>query len=876
MEQSKYLPLYLKHRPQALGELVGQSSVVKTLTNAIENKRIAHAYLFTGPRGTGKTSSARILAKSLNCEKGPTVTPCLTCVSCVEVKDSSSPSVFEIDAASNNSVDDARLIIERAPLVAQGGKFKLYIVDECHMLTKEAFNALLKTIEEPPPGVIFILATTEEHKVPPTILSRCQRLMFRLVNLDELSLHLKEVAKKESIEIEQDALELITRRSGGGLRDALGLLDQASLLARPGEPVSQKDLLVLLGALDEDVLLSISKGILERNGQEVLDATTGLVMQGREPALIAQELAKHFLNLTKASYIASGSGSGQTGRFVLGSTEYLEGLIEQAKSFERVELTQMVETLDELEQSLKRSTQPSMSLEIALLSLCHRHDIASVKQLEARINQLEEMIEEGGAGLARPQTAQARPGSQAPPQGREVLPHHKPGSGSEVLPHHKSTASEVLPHHKQGGEVLPHHKQNADVAPRNQAPAAPSSEVLPHHQSPANQPSAEAPLTSADSEASRSMVQQPSQPAPVDSPAAQIVENAHAKSGQGSEMEREITPDQPTQSIVQSNQSPSESFEKSDADEDDDSSDVVVSSVQTLPALPPAPALIYGDDSDEEEDEAPGPPDSTEDDYLQDPGAAYPQATPQSDRSPASPQQPEPAQQTNTEPRAASASSSTGASAPTEGDLTPAQLERLWSDLLDALHKRSIPAYSLVSMHAFPLRFEAKTLTLGVNREFFQKSIENKTNNIVVAYKDLCNEEIRIVVKVVADAPSPGDTPAKKPSSSGDRGMETSQMQRAPESRAEAADNRTGSSRPETSESSRPATATISRPEASASASTQKRETAPQNLDYKKPLPHTPPTESEPGASSSSDSIDSSKLKEAYKIFEGPGSRLIS
>ncbi|MBX9693699.1 MAG: DNA polymerase III subunit gamma/tau, partial [Cyanobacteria bacterium] len=158
---TKYQPLYLKHRPQSLKQLVGQQSVVTTLRNALENDRLAHAYLFTGPRGTGKTSSARILAKSINCDKGPTVDPCLECASCQEVRDSTSTSVFEIDAASNNSVDDARTIIERAPLVAAGGRKKLYIIDECHMLTKEAFNALLKTIEEPPPNVIFILATTE-------------------------------------------------------------------------------------------------------------------------------------------------------------------------------------------------------------------------------------------------------------------------------------------------------------------------------------------------------------------------------------------------------------------------------------------------------------------------------------------------------------------------------------------------------------------------------------------------------------------------------------------------------------------------------------------------------------------------------------------
>ncbi len=854
MEQSKYLPLYLKHRPQALGELVGQSSVVKTLTNAIENKRIAHAYLFTGPRGTGKTSSARILAKSLNCEHGPTPTPCLTCVSCVEVKESSSPSVFEIDAASNNSVDDARMIIERAPLVAQGGKFKLYIVDECHMLTKEAFNALLKTIEEPPPGVIFILATTEEHKVPPTILSRCQRLMFRLVNLEELSAHLKEVAKKENIEIEQDALDLITRRSGGGLRDALGLLDQASLLARPGEPVSQKDLLVLLGALDEDVLLTISKGILERSGQAVLDAITGLVMQGREPALIAQELAKHFLNLTKASYVNQGGG-GETGRFVLGSTQYLEGLIEQAKLFERVELTQMVETLDALEQSLKRSTQPSMSLEIALLSICHRHEIASVRQLESRIVQLEEMIAEGGASLGtRQQAPQARPAAGGYPQGGDALPHHRPAGGGEVLPHHKQASSapssEVLPHRQaQSSEVLPHHK------PATAQPSAPQASAQPQPTAPPVVPLA--------------LPVQPSpqvQSEPVQSnPSGAEVQSAPVQNTGNVQTNNVV---EPAPQTVSEN---SESFENSDSEEDDDAPDVVVSSVQTLPALPPAPALIRGDDSDEEEEEYVHSDSSGADDaeisdipYSQNPPTALQSA-------------PEPAVQPP--PQAAPAPAAPPPAAPShepvgDGELSPAQLERLWSDLLDALHKRSIPAYSLVSMHAFPLRFEAKTLTLGVNREFFQKSIENKTNNIVVAYKDLCNEEIRVIVKVVADAPSPqGDASAKKSSSSGDSGMATSPAVPQPraEHRPEPAVNHASTGETEASRVP-PATATMARPEPRP-APAREQETQRAN----RPLPHTPPSETHGEVTTSilGDSIDAGKLKEAYKIFEGPGSRLI-
>jgi DNA polymerase-3 subunit gamma/tau len=410
-----YQPLYLKYRPQALADLVGQTAVTQTLKNAITHDRINHAYLFTGPRGCGKTSSARILAKSLNCLTGTTHTPCMTCTSCVEIKQGISPSVFEIDAASNNSVDDARLLIERAPLVAQGGKYKIYIIDECHMLTKEAFNALLKTIEEPPPRVIFILATTEEHKVPPTIVSRCQRLMFRLVNQPDLVAHLRNIASIEKIEIEDSALELLARRSGGGLRDALGLLDQASLLSAPGQPVSATSLLQLLGAINEDVLLKISAGVAEKNGKEVLESAHTLMMEGREPALLALELAKHFLNLAKANYLQSGKNAEQEAQaLILGSNGYIVGLLEQAPRFERVELAQIVEQLDKLEQTCKRSSQPAMNLEIGLVALCHRNDILQLTQLESRVAQLEAELCAPQSGRPMAPTAARAPQAVAP------------------------------------------------------------------------------------------------------------------------------------------------------------------------------------------------------------------------------------------------------------------------------------------------------------------------------------------------------------------------------------------------------------------------------------------------------------------------------
>jgi DNA polymerase-3 subunit gamma/tau len=394
MQIKRHEPLYLKHRPQALDELVGQAAVTRTLTNAITYDRLSHAYLFTGPRGTGKTSSARILAKSLNCKSfdKATIKPCQTCASCLEIREGISPAVFEIDAASNNSVEDARVLIERAPLVAAGGRYKVYIIDECHMLTKEAFNALLKTIEDPPPNVVFVLATTEEHKVLPTIVSRCQRLMFRLVMQDDLIKHLRAVADSEGIKITDNAVDFLARRSGGGLRDALGLLDQASLLSTPEKPVDVVDLLALLGALHEDVLLQLSDHVLNRRGKELLSSASGLLAEGREPAIIAQEMAKHFLNLAKAAYLSAGSEaltSELQGGVFLGSPEYMEGIYKQAPQFERSELTQLVEALDRLEQACRRSTQPAMHLEVGLLSLCNRHDMLLVRELSERVSRLE-------------------------------------------------------------------------------------------------------------------------------------------------------------------------------------------------------------------------------------------------------------------------------------------------------------------------------------------------------------------------------------------------------------------------------------------------------------------------------------------------------
>src|SRR5213595_3378663 len=247
----EYQSLYRKYRPQSPGEVLGQEHVVRALVGAINEHRLAHAFLFTGPRGTGKTSTARILAKMINCEKGPTAEPCGECEQCLRIRDGSHLDVVEIDAASHGGVDDARELRERAPTAPAMGREKVYIIDEAQRLSREAFDALLKIFEEPPPGVRFVLATTEPHKMPLTIVGRCQRFDFRRVGTDVLADHLERVAKHEGFVLSRSAAEALARQSEGSVRDALSLLDQSSVLG--GGEISDETVEALIGAPQTDV-----------------------------------------------------------------------------------------------------------------------------------------------------------------------------------------------------------------------------------------------------------------------------------------------------------------------------------------------------------------------------------------------------------------------------------------------------------------------------------------------------------------------------------------------------------------------------------------------------------------------------------------------
>ncbi len=398
---STYIPLYRKYRPQAFGDLIGQESVVKTLSNAVTTGRISHAYLFTGPRGTGKTSSARILAKSLNCESGPTVTPCGKCPACIDITASSSVDVIEIDAASNRKVEDARNLLEKVHFVPVSGKYKIYIIDEVHMLTAEAFNTLLKTLEEPPKNLVFILATTESHKVLNTIISRCQRFDFKRVTQALIINRLREIAEKESIQINDKALLLIAKKAYGGMRDALSLLDQASVLSSQGDEITEPDILMLFGSLSEETLHELAQNIAERNTINLVH-TAQKAVESCEPVNVIRELVNYFRNML---IIKTANDIERIKPVIDLSESIIDGVKAQSERFETDELVQIIEKLSEYEKNIKTTHQQQLWLEISLLSICHRQDMYIIRDLEQRI----EALEGGIIPVKIPEIKQSKP-----------------------------------------------------------------------------------------------------------------------------------------------------------------------------------------------------------------------------------------------------------------------------------------------------------------------------------------------------------------------------------------------------------------------------------------------------------------------------------
>ncbi len=380
-----YVPLYRKYRPQKLEEIVGQEHVKKALTNAIESDRISHAYLFTGPRGTGKTSTARIFAKSLNCVNGPTVSPCNECENCTNITKSIPIDVIEIDAASNRSVSDAEEIIQNVAMAPVHSRYKIYIIDEVHMLTPTAFNALLKTLEEPPANVIFILATTEVHKVLDTIKSRCQRFDFKRITTDDITKHLRFISDQEKINITDDALKYIASNSAGGMRDSIALLDQLSVLNSTKEAISVDDINRLLGRLSFGSLSELFENIIKSDSNSALETLNNIYNQGNEPS----QILLNFLEYLRNALILKSTESKSVMSVVQLNEEQIKTLSAYLDNIEAHQLVSLADKCSAYIKELKLSTNPKLWLDVAVLDMANLTENTKLEDLQNRLSLLE-------------------------------------------------------------------------------------------------------------------------------------------------------------------------------------------------------------------------------------------------------------------------------------------------------------------------------------------------------------------------------------------------------------------------------------------------------------------------------------------------------
>jgi len=444
-----YTALYRKFRPTAFEDVKGQDHIITTLQNQIKADRIGHAYLFCGTRGTGKTTVAKIFAKAVNCEHPVDGSPCGECAMCRSITAGTSMNVIEIDAASNNGVDNIREIREEVTYRPTEGRFKVYIIDEVHMLSIGAFNALLKTLEEPPEYVIFILATTEVHKIPITILSRCQHYDFKRISIETITDRMKELMDTEHVDVEDKALRYIAKAADGSMRDALSLLDQC-IAFYMGQKLTYDNVLEVLGAVDTDVFSKLLRKTIERDVAGVLDIVEELVMQGRELTQLAADFTWYLRNLLLVKT------SDNIEDVLDVSTENMRQLQEEAQMIETDMLLRYIRIFSELSGQLRYATQKRVMLEVALIKLCTPAMETDQDSLLDRIRAVEEKVEKGLEAAANAGErvvyvngdggADGYPGGgggQRTPVKKPELPNAIPEDVQEVVRNFRSIADEA-------------------------------------------------------------------------------------------------------------------------------------------------------------------------------------------------------------------------------------------------------------------------------------------------------------------------------------------------------------------------------------------------------------------------------------------------
>lgn len=376
----KYLVYARKYRPMTFEEMIGQKHVVQTLQNAVKNDRVAQAYIFSGMRGIGKTTTARLLAKALNCEQGPTPKPCNECDFCREINEDHCVDVLEIDGASNRGIDEVRSLREGVKYRPIRGRYKVIIIDEVHMLTREAFNALLKTLEEPPSHTVFIFATTEFHKVPNTIASRCQHFEFKKIPVKEIINHLSSIVQKENIQISPKSLNLVAQSAEGSVRDAQRILDQA--VAFSGESIDDADLKEILGTISREVFSQFAKAIMEGNSSLVFPLIERVIQNGYDLRFFFKELIQYFRNLLLVKSVQNPQ------ELLFWDEEDIKNLKKEAEGASSENMLRYLSTLQDGEPGLKYSSHPRIYLETLLVKLCHQKNIVPLKEIIKELDSL--------------------------------------------------------------------------------------------------------------------------------------------------------------------------------------------------------------------------------------------------------------------------------------------------------------------------------------------------------------------------------------------------------------------------------------------------------------------------------------------------------